>query len=169
MFAAASNDGKNCPDGIAWPARHQKVIWIHPEDPWGNSSTSWLAERADIREEFSIRTLQYLWDILVSYLAYWRTDKFDVDGPAMPFGGFPSASSKKNPLHLRREPFLERFRLLTYALEWMIDFGYGPNVLEQNVEEESTRVIPREYGVNQTTLNKHYEIEPPTLRMTAET
>jgi subtilisin family serine protease len=38
MFAAASNDGKNRPDGIAWPARDNNVICVHSADGNGNPS-----------------------------------------------------------------------------------------------------------------------------------
>ncbi|KAL3294911.1 subtilisin-like protein [Colletotrichum asianum] len=38
MFAAASNGGKNRPDGIAWPAREENVIGIHSADGYGNRS-----------------------------------------------------------------------------------------------------------------------------------
>jgi hypothetical protein len=37
-FAAASNDGKNRPDGIAWPARNSDVICVHSGDGYGNPS-----------------------------------------------------------------------------------------------------------------------------------
>ncbi|KAK2759746.1 subtilisin-like protease [Colletotrichum kahawae] len=39
MFAAASNGGKNRPDGIAWPAREENVICVHSADGYGNRST----------------------------------------------------------------------------------------------------------------------------------
>ncbi len=38
MFAAASNDGKNRPDGVAWPARDSRVICVHSADGLGNRS-----------------------------------------------------------------------------------------------------------------------------------
>lgn len=38
MFAAASNDGKNRPDGIAWPASDHRVICVHSADGYGNPS-----------------------------------------------------------------------------------------------------------------------------------
>ncbi|KAF4870778.1 Subtilisin DY [Colletotrichum siamense] len=38
MFAAASNGGKNRPDGIAWPAREENVICVHSADGYGNRS-----------------------------------------------------------------------------------------------------------------------------------
>ncbi|KAJ0356322.1 hypothetical protein KNSL1_000030 [Colletotrichum chrysophilum] len=39
MFAAASNEGRNRPDGIAWPAREENVICVHSADGYGNRST----------------------------------------------------------------------------------------------------------------------------------
>ncbi|KAF1966496.1 subtilisin-like protein [Bimuria novae-zelandiae CBS 107.79] len=39
MFAAASNDGKNRPDGVAWPARDMNVICVHSADGHGTPST----------------------------------------------------------------------------------------------------------------------------------
>jgi subtilisin family serine protease len=39
MFSAASNDGKNRPDGVAWPARDDKVICVHSADGHGTPST----------------------------------------------------------------------------------------------------------------------------------
>lgn len=39
MFAAASNDGKNRPDEVAWPARASEVICVHSFDGSGNPST----------------------------------------------------------------------------------------------------------------------------------
>ncbi|RAK96512.1 F-box protein [Aspergillus ibericus CBS 121593] len=56
--------------------------------PSRTEETSWLAARADIREGFEAVTLECLWDIVVAYLAYWRSDKFEVtwalaDGPNM--------------------------------------------------------------------------------------
>lgn len=39
MFAAASNDGKNRPDGIAWPARDNNVICVHSGDGHGARSS----------------------------------------------------------------------------------------------------------------------------------
>lgn len=39
MFAAASNDGKNRPDGVAWPASDPNVICVHSGDGNGNAST----------------------------------------------------------------------------------------------------------------------------------
>ena len=39
MFAAASNDGKNRPDGVAWPARDINVICVHSGDGNGTPST----------------------------------------------------------------------------------------------------------------------------------
>ncbi|KLU85492.1 hypothetical protein MAPG_04515 [Magnaporthiopsis poae ATCC 64411] len=39
FFAAASNDGKNRTDQIAWPARHPDVICVHSADGHGNPST----------------------------------------------------------------------------------------------------------------------------------
>lgn len=38
MFAAASNDGKNRPDGVAWPASESRVICVHSGDGFGNPS-----------------------------------------------------------------------------------------------------------------------------------
>ncbi|KAF1829667.1 hypothetical protein BDW02DRAFT_602366 [Decorospora gaudefroyi] len=38
MFAAASNDGKNRPDGVAWPAQDDRVICVHSGDGNGNPS-----------------------------------------------------------------------------------------------------------------------------------
>jgi hypothetical protein len=38
MFAAASNDGKNRPDGVAWPASNVNVICVHSADGHGNPS-----------------------------------------------------------------------------------------------------------------------------------
>jgi hypothetical protein len=38
MFAAASNDGKNRPGGVAWPAQHDSVICVHSGD--GNRNPS---------------------------------------------------------------------------------------------------------------------------------
>jgi hypothetical protein len=38
LFAAASNDGKNRPDGMAWPARDNNVICVHSGDGLGNPS-----------------------------------------------------------------------------------------------------------------------------------
>lgn len=38
MFAAASNDGKNRPDGVAWPASDPNVICVHSGD--GNGTPS---------------------------------------------------------------------------------------------------------------------------------
>ncbi|PYI09433.1 hypothetical protein BO78DRAFT_308444 [Aspergillus sclerotiicarbonarius CBS 121057] len=39
---------------------------------------SWLAERAPIRGEFGPVNLKALWDMIVGYLGYWKTDKFVV-------------------------------------------------------------------------------------------
>lgn len=39
FFAAASNDGKNRTDQIAWPARHSDVICVHSADGLGNPSS----------------------------------------------------------------------------------------------------------------------------------
>ena len=39
IFAAASNDGVNNPDGIAWPARHSDVICVHSGTGHGVRST----------------------------------------------------------------------------------------------------------------------------------
>lgn len=39
MFAAASNDGKNRPDGVAWPAKDSSVICVHSGDGDGDHST----------------------------------------------------------------------------------------------------------------------------------
>lgn len=39
IFAAASNDGKNRPDGVAWPAKETSVICVHSGDGLGNSSS----------------------------------------------------------------------------------------------------------------------------------
>lgn len=39
MFAAASNDGKNRPDGVAWPASESRVICVHSGDGLGNPSS----------------------------------------------------------------------------------------------------------------------------------
>lgn len=38
MFAAASNDGKNRPDGAAWPASRTDVFCVHAADGFGNPS-----------------------------------------------------------------------------------------------------------------------------------
>lgn len=38
MFAAASNAGKNLPEGIAWPAQEENVICIHSADGLGRPS-----------------------------------------------------------------------------------------------------------------------------------
>lgn len=38
LFAAASNDGKNRPDEVAWPARELEVICVHSFDGDGNPS-----------------------------------------------------------------------------------------------------------------------------------
>lgn len=38
IFAAASNAGKNLPEGIAWPAREENVICVHSADGFGNRS-----------------------------------------------------------------------------------------------------------------------------------
>jgi hypothetical protein len=38
MFAAASNDGKNRPGGVAWPAHDDSVICVHSGDGGGNPS-----------------------------------------------------------------------------------------------------------------------------------
>jgi hypothetical protein len=38
LFAAASNDGKNRPDGIAWPAKESRVICVHSADGLGTPS-----------------------------------------------------------------------------------------------------------------------------------
>ncbi|SPO04606.1 uncharacterized protein DNG_07291 [Cephalotrichum gorgonifer] len=39
MFAAASNDGKNRPGGVAWPASKTGVFCIHSADGYGNASS----------------------------------------------------------------------------------------------------------------------------------
>lgn len=39
MFAAASNDGKNRPNGVAWPASDINVICVHSGDGHGTAST----------------------------------------------------------------------------------------------------------------------------------
>ena len=39
IFAAASNDGKNRPDRVAWPARDMNVICVHSGDGHGAAST----------------------------------------------------------------------------------------------------------------------------------
>jgi hypothetical protein len=39
IFAAASNDGKNRPDRIAWPARDSRVFCVHSGDGTGTPST----------------------------------------------------------------------------------------------------------------------------------
>jgi hypothetical protein len=49
MFAAASNDGKNRPDGVAWPARHESVICVHSGDGNGNPSDFTPAARDNMR------------------------------------------------------------------------------------------------------------------------
>jgi hypothetical protein len=38
MFAAASNDGKNRPGGVAWPAKEPGVICVHSGDGYGTPS-----------------------------------------------------------------------------------------------------------------------------------
>ncbi len=38
LFAAASNDGKNRPDEVAWPARAPEVVCVHSFDGAGNPS-----------------------------------------------------------------------------------------------------------------------------------
>ncbi|PVH69882.1 subtilisin-like protein [Cadophora sp. DSE1049] len=38
MFAAASNDGKNRPDGVVWPANEPEVICVHSGDGYGSPS-----------------------------------------------------------------------------------------------------------------------------------
>jgi hypothetical protein len=38
MFAAASNDGNNRPDGVAWPARAMEVICVHSGTGFGDKS-----------------------------------------------------------------------------------------------------------------------------------
>lgn len=38
MFAAASNDGKNRPGGVAWPAKDMNVICVHSGDGHGTPS-----------------------------------------------------------------------------------------------------------------------------------
>jgi hypothetical protein len=38
MFAAASNDGKNRPDGVAWPAQKNSLICVHSGDGNGHLS-----------------------------------------------------------------------------------------------------------------------------------
>ncbi|OOF91954.1 hypothetical protein ASPCADRAFT_9357 [Aspergillus carbonarius ITEM 5010] len=57
--------------------------------PARQEETSWLAERANIREEFSAVSLEGLWDILVAYLVYFNGTKYVltwtvVDGPQKP-------------------------------------------------------------------------------------
>ncbi|KAF8867425.1 hypothetical protein BDZ45DRAFT_795139 [Acephala macrosclerotiorum] len=39
IFAAASNDGKNRPGGIAWPAKQAEVICVHSGDGYGTPSS----------------------------------------------------------------------------------------------------------------------------------
>lgn len=39
MFAAASNDGRNRPDGIAWPARRSDVLCVHSGNGDGSRSS----------------------------------------------------------------------------------------------------------------------------------
>ncbi|KAH7176810.1 peptidase S8/S53 domain-containing protein [Dactylonectria macrodidyma] len=39
MFAAASNDGKNRPEEVAWPARDMHVICVHSAEGFGTPST----------------------------------------------------------------------------------------------------------------------------------
>ncbi|KAL8364577.1 hypothetical protein RB595_003728 [Gaeumannomyces hyphopodioides] len=49
FFAAASNDGKNRTDQIAWPARHSDVICVHSADGLGNPSSFNPGHRDNMR------------------------------------------------------------------------------------------------------------------------
>ena len=49
MFAAASNDGKNRPDGVAWPAKDNNVICVHSGDGHGSHSTFTPSPRDSMR------------------------------------------------------------------------------------------------------------------------
>ncbi|KAM0520623.1 hypothetical protein ACHAPE_003020 [Trichoderma viride] len=49
MFAAASNDGKNRPDGVAWPAIESHVICIHSGDGYGNQSSFTPSPKENMR------------------------------------------------------------------------------------------------------------------------
>ncbi|KXH50685.1 hypothetical protein CSIM01_01534 [Colletotrichum simmondsii] len=49
IFAAASNDGKNRTDRIAWPAREEGVVCIHSGDGMGNPSRFTPAPEEDMR------------------------------------------------------------------------------------------------------------------------
>ncbi|KAL7919842.1 hypothetical protein ACQKWADRAFT_300209 [Trichoderma austrokoningii] len=49
MFAAASNDGKNRPDGVAWPAAESHVICIHSGDGYGNQSSFTPSPKENMR------------------------------------------------------------------------------------------------------------------------
>lgn len=39
VFAAASDDGNNCLQNVAWPARKPDVICVHSCDGYGNPSS----------------------------------------------------------------------------------------------------------------------------------
>lgn len=49
MFAAASNDGKNRPDGVSWPAIESHVICIHSGDGYGNQSSFTPSPKENMR------------------------------------------------------------------------------------------------------------------------
>ncbi|EHK26381.1 uncharacterized protein TRIVIDRAFT_63697 [Trichoderma virens Gv29-8] len=49
MFAAASNDGKNRPDGVAWPAIESNVICVHSGDGYGNPSSFTPSPKENMR------------------------------------------------------------------------------------------------------------------------
>ncbi|KAL6695706.1 peptidase S8/S53 domain-containing protein [Trichoderma pleuroticola] len=49
MFAAASNDGKNRPGGVAWPAIDSHVICVHSGDGHGNQSSFTPSPKENMR------------------------------------------------------------------------------------------------------------------------
>ncbi|KAM0455083.1 hypothetical protein ACHAPV_007972 [Trichoderma viride] len=49
LFAAASNDGKNRPDGVSWPAIESHVICIHSGDGYGNQSSFTPSPKENMR------------------------------------------------------------------------------------------------------------------------
>ncbi|KAL5092194.1 hypothetical protein Trisim1_002079 [Trichoderma cf. simile WF8] len=49
MFVAASNDGKNRPGGVAWPAIESNVICVHSGDGYGNQSSFTPSPKENMR------------------------------------------------------------------------------------------------------------------------
>lgn len=71
LFAAASNDGDNRPDGVAWPARAAEVICVHAADGSGSPKYSPGADdgqRVMVLGEY----VQSAWPQRVSKTSSWK-------------------------------------------------------------------------------------------------